>query len=130
MKKALSVLSFLLLAGCCSDAFAADEFGSRFGDSSPYALGNTMGKATDSTAGIGMDDLNTIAPAAGPEAEVLPDPAPEQNEFNALSPAAGGEGVDSEAQSDLENDAAAELPPPSDAPVNTQPPAPTELPAP
>ncbi|MCD8497566.1 MAG: hypothetical protein LRZ85_05470 [Alphaproteobacteria bacterium] len=67
MKKSFAILSFLVLAGCCSDALAADEFGSRFGNASPYALGNTMGKASDSASGMGMDDLNTITPAAGDE---------------------------------------------------------------
>jgi hypothetical protein len=64
MKKIVALLSFALLAGCCSDALA-DEFGSRFGTSSPYALQNTLGKATDNLNGIGLEDLNTITPSSG-----------------------------------------------------------------
>lgn len=71
MKKVFALLSLLLVSACCTDAFAADEFGSRFGNSSPYALGNTMGKASDNVNGMGLDDLNTIAPAAGDEQDVV-----------------------------------------------------------
>lgn len=78
MKKTLALLSFTLLAGCCSDAFA-DEFGSRFGSSSPYALQNTLGKATDSLNGIGAEDLNTITPAAGDTAPAQPAATAEEN---------------------------------------------------
>lgn len=54
-------------------ALAADEFGSRFGENSPYALDNTVGDAVADTDGIDMNDindLNAIAPAAGDETEV------------------------------------------------------------
>ena len=45
----------------------ADEFGSRFGNSSPYALQNTFDKAQQDTEGFGLDDLLDIEPAAGGE---------------------------------------------------------------
>lgn len=47
----------------------ADGFGSRFGDTSPYALNNGFGKALDDSKGIGLEDLAKISPAAGGEQE-------------------------------------------------------------
>lgn len=124
MKKIFAVLSFLFLAGCCSDALAADEFGSRFGNSSPYALGNTLGKASDSAGTMGMDDLNTVTPAAQ-----LPSPNPEAD-LNAITPAAGAE-LDSEAASDLEADAVPDqLPAPTDNPPVAAQPTSEQLPQP
>lgn len=131
MKKLFAVLGFVFLAGCCSDAFAADEFGSRFGDSSPYALGNTVGKATDSATTMGLDDLNTITPTA----QQLPPPVEAslesgaETELNAIAPAAGAE-IDSEAASDLETEAAPDLPAPSDTPPVAAQPTSEQLPNP
>ena len=48
----------------------ADEFGSRFGNTSPYALQNTFDTAKEDMAGIGPEDLNDISPAAGDEMDV------------------------------------------------------------
>lgn len=69
MRHFIALTGFVLLAGCCSDALAADEFGSRFGSSSPYALQNTIGNAAKDVSGMGPEDLNTITPAAGAESD-------------------------------------------------------------
>ena len=65
-------------------AIAADEFGSRFGNSSPYALDNTVGDAINDTAGLDINDINDVAniePAAGDEdiAEADKEEAGEEN---------------------------------------------------
>ena len=68
MKKILTLaLATTILS---ASAMAADEFGSRFGESSPYALDNTVDDAIADTNGFDMNDindLNAIAPAAGDE---------------------------------------------------------------
>lgn len=68
MKYLIATAGLVLLSGCCSDALA-DEFGARFGNSSPYALNNTLGNATNNVSGMGPEDLNIIAPAAGAETD-------------------------------------------------------------
>lgn len=46
-------------------ALAMDEFGSRFGNNSPYALDNDLDSALEDVAGFDIDDLNDISPASG-----------------------------------------------------------------
>lgn len=64
MKKLTLILAASFLA---TPALAADEFGSRFGDTTPYALNNGVEAAVADASGIDMSDLNDITPAAGDE---------------------------------------------------------------
>lgn len=67
MKIVLSTLALLILSGCCSWVFAADDFGPRFGASAPYALQNNMQRAQNDVKDFDPADLNDIMPAAGGE---------------------------------------------------------------
>lgn len=64
----MRLLSILLTASFLSvPALAADEFGQRFGNNTPYALNNDIDSAVSDTAGFDMGDLNDISPASGDE---------------------------------------------------------------
>lgn len=95
MKIALMTLSFILLSGCCSLVWAADEFGPRFGSTAPYALQNNFDRAQKDVEGIGLEDLaegsnknvEEIEPAAGEEETTIkkdkhPDPSHPSNVFD------------------------------------------------
>ncbi len=65
----LSFLSgVLLVAASFTPVWAADEFGARFSNQAPAALGVSESDAllaTQDVDGISAEDLNAIAPAAG-----------------------------------------------------------------
>lgn len=68
MKKILLVTTALIIS---TPAYATEDgFGNRFGNSTPYALDNTVNNALDDSQGLGVEDINdliNIEPAAGDE---------------------------------------------------------------
>jgi hypothetical protein len=61
----IAFLMMTLLAGFAGPSFAADEFGGRFGNTSPAALGETP--QDEEMFGPAPLQLQNIAPAAGEE---------------------------------------------------------------
>lgn len=83
MKKTFILLTATMLI---SAPALADEFGSRFGNTSPYALNNTLDNAKRDMQGIGLEDLNDasglnqITPASGEEDDDYSDKDPEDED--------------------------------------------------
>lgn len=103
MNKLTLILAASFLA---TPALAADEFGSRFGDTTPYALNNGVEAAVADASGIDMSDLNDITPAAGDEGvEVEVDATVETD---ADAEAHGDEGVETETDATVDTDAEVE----------------------
>jgi len=68
-----NLILIIALSALASPVIAADNFGNRFGNSSPYALENNVGNAIADTQGFDTDDLNdlnAISPAAGSASEI------------------------------------------------------------
>lgn len=76
--KLTALASLLLGLAFVSPAFAADEFGARFSDNSPAALGSQTASADQDALAASLQD---IAPAAGDET-----PAPQEAQTPAAQP--------------------------------------------